>query len=156
MSITDYRKTVIFEKYTIDRFTGVEHRLTNVDQNGIVGVSKGYTPESTEEAMKIRFQIILTLLLAAVMVLLYALPNKTEEKTYRLPVLMYHHFDETATESTVVSPTRFREQMTALKNAGYTTVTLRQVADFVEHGVPLPEKAVLITMDDGYTSNLIY
>ena len=104
--------------------------------------------------MKIRFQIILTLLLAAVMVLLYALPSKTEERIYRLPVLLYHHFAETATESTVVSPTRFREQMTALKEAGYTTVTLGQVADFVEHGVPLPEKAVLITMDDGYTSNL--
>ncbi len=104
--------------------------------------------------MKIRVRIILTLLLAAVMVLLYALPNKTAEKTYRLPVLMYHHFEETVTADTVVSPSRFREQMTALKNAGYTTVTLGQIADFVEHGVPLPEKAVLITMDDGYTSNL--
>ena len=104
--------------------------------------------------MKTRVQIVLTLLLAAVMVLLYAMPVKTGERTYCLPVLMYHHFDENVTADTVVSPARFREQMTALKNAGYTTVTLAQIVDFVDHGVPLPEKAVLITMDDGYTSNL--
>lgn len=104
--------------------------------------------------MKIRVQIILALLLAALMLLLYALPGKQPEQTYRLPVLMYHHFDETVAADTVVSPARFREQMTALKNAGYTTVTLAQIIAYVDRGVPLPEKAVLITMDDGYTSNL--
>ncbi len=71
-----------------------------------------------------------------------------------LPVLMYHHFDDSATAGTIVSGEKFREQMTALKDAGYTTVTLPQLLDFVENGVPLPRKPALITMDDGYTSNL--
>lgn len=71
-----------------------------------------------------------------------------------LPVLMYHHFAETSGGYTVVSTGRFREQMTALKNAGYQTVTLRQILDYVDNGTPLPPKPVLITMDDGYTSNL--
>ena len=104
--------------------------------------------------MKLYLKIILSLILAAVMLLLFAWPRGTVRLSYRLPVLMYHHFDENVTADTVVSPERFREQMTALKNAGYTTVTLQQIVDFVDHGVPLPEKAVLITMDDGYTSNL--
>ena len=104
--------------------------------------------------MKIRFKIILSLILAAIMLLLYILPGGMAERTYRLPVLMYHHFDAAVAADTVVSPERFREQMTALKNAGYTAVTLQQIAAFVDHGVPLPEKPVLITMDDGYTSNL--
>lgn len=104
--------------------------------------------------MKIRFKIIAALLLMVLMIGLYSLPVPESEKEYILPVLLYHHFDENVAADTVVSPERFREQMTALKNAGYTTVTLRQIADFVDHGVPLPEKAVLITMDDGYTSNL--
>ena len=71
-----------------------------------------------------------------------------------LPVLMYHHFDQTSTASTVVSEARFREQIAAMRNAGYTAVAVRQVIDFVDHGAPLPDKPVLITMDDGYTSNL--
>ena len=33
-------------------------------------------------------------------------------------------------------------------------MTLGEVLDYVDIGAPLPEKPVLITMDDGYTSNL--
>lgn len=71
-----------------------------------------------------------------------------------LPVLMYHHFDEECPDGTVVTPQRFREQMTALRDAGFHTVTIAQVVDYVETGAPLPDKPVLITMDDGYSSNL--
>lgn len=71
-----------------------------------------------------------------------------------LPVLMYHHFDETSKDGTVVTPGRFREQMTALREAGYEAVTVPQVIAFVREGTPLPDKPVLITMDDGYGSNL--
>lgn len=71
-----------------------------------------------------------------------------------LPILMYHHFDETSTKGTVVSTAMFREQMAALRDAGYHAVNLHQVIAFVREGTPLPDKPVLITMDDGYTSNL--
>lgn len=54
----------------------------------------------------------------------------------------------------VVSPVRFEEQMAALKNAGYTAVTPQQLVDYVDKGVPLPEKPIWITMDDGYRSNI--
>lgn len=76
------------------------------------------------------------------------------DSAVHLPVLMYHHFDEECPEGTMVSPGRFREQMAALRDAGYHTVTTPQVLAYVEEGAPLPEKPVLITMDDGYTSNL--
>ncbi|MBR2895792.1 MAG: polysaccharide deacetylase family protein [Oscillospiraceae bacterium] len=72
----------------------------------------------------------------------------------KLPVLMYHHFDTVSEMDTVVSVERFREQMTALKAAGYTTVTPTQILRYVDRGAALPEKSVLITMDDGYTSNV--
>lgn len=71
-----------------------------------------------------------------------------------LPILMYHHFEEISKEGTVVSNARFREQMTALHDAGYHAVTIPQVIAFVREGTPLPDKPILITMDDGYTSNL--
>ena len=104
--------------------------------------------------MKIRLKIIAALLLSVVLILLHVRPTRETEMEHVLPVLLYHHFDENVTADTVVSPARFREQMTALKEAGFTTVTLSQVMAYVNEGIPLPEKAVLITMDDGYTSNL--
>lgn len=72
----------------------------------------------------------------------------------KLPILMYHHFEEVGEGHTIVSEDRFREQMTALKEAGYETVTLRQLCDYVSGRAKLPEKPILITMDDGYSSNL--
>lgn len=72
----------------------------------------------------------------------------------RLPVLMYHHFAPESPDGTVVTPDRFREQVTALKEAGYHTVNIPQIIDYVESGAPLPEHPLLITMDDGYGSNL--
>lgn len=71
-----------------------------------------------------------------------------------LPILMYHHFADESKSGTVVTPPSFREQMSALREAGYEAVNVSQVIGFVREGTPLPEKPVLITMDDGYGSNL--
>lgn len=73
----------------------------------------------------------------------------------RLPVLMYHHFAQESPYGTIVSFDKFREQMTAVRDAGYHAVTIPQIIDYVENETPLPEKPILITMDDGYTSNLV-
>lgn len=73
----------------------------------------------------------------------------------RLPVLMYHHFAPESHDGTVVTPDRFREQMTALREAGFHTVTIPQIIGYVQSGAPLPDRPVLITMDDGYGSNLV-
>lgn len=86
-----------------------------------------------------------------------AAPVSTAPETDYLPILMYHHFDaQPGTSKMIVSPTRFAEQMAALKNAGYTAVTPQQLIDYVDKGVALPEKPVWITMDDGYRSNVEY
>lgn len=105
--------------------------------------------------MSLRQKTVFALLPAALLLLALGIDIALQQKTTCcLPVLMYHHFDETSTADTVVTPDRFREQMTALKARGYTTVTLPQILAFVTDGTPLPEKPLLITMDDGYTSNL--
>lgn len=104
--------------------------------------------------MKKRQKRILALLLVLALTILVICGVYRKIHTRALPVLMYHHFTEESTMDTVVTPARFREQMAALKAAGYTTVTLQQMLDYVDSGAPLPEKPVLITMDDGYTSNL--
>lgn len=73
--------------------------------------------------------------------------------TQTLPVLMYH--DLLAEDDGIGAMTTaiFDEQMQTLQSAGYTTVTLDEVYNYVYRGAALPEKPVLITFDDGYLSN---
>ena len=70
-----------------------------------------------------------------------------------IPILMYHHLDEVGNDATIVTPERFEEHMQALSRAGYTAILPRDLRAFVEKGTPLPDRAVLITFDDGYLSN---
>lgn len=85
-------------------------------------------------------------------------PDSKEEEAGRavIQVLMYHHLSPDPSQGMTVSPERFEEQLSALLNAGYETVSIRQLVEFVESGVPLPEKTVVLTFDDGYYSNLEY
>lgn len=76
------------------------------------------------------------------------------EKVY-LPVLIYHHFNEEETaEGVTTTVGSFREQIAAIKEAGYQTITLDELIAFVECRGTLPENPLLITMDDGYQSTL--
>lgn len=86
------------------------------------------------------------------------LPDVTapDEASYttRLPILMYHNLiEEGECNSVTLSAAAFEEQMAALKAAGYTPVSIAQVRAYVDRGIALPEKPVMITFDDGYESN---
>lgn len=98
---------------------------------------------------------LLAALAAAALVLLGGIELYRRQGT-PVPVLMYHHFMDVDSSDvdTIVTVKRFREQLLALKAAGYTSVDPFEIADHVENGTPLPDKPVLITMDDGYISNL--
>ena len=82
--------------------------------------------------------------------------QKRDEAEYsvQVPILRYHHIVE-GSEATGAAITydAFVDQMTALYEAGYTTVDIWQLRDYVEKGVALPEKPLMITFDDGYESN---
>lgn len=73
--------------------------------------------------------------------------------TKNLPVLMYHHIAEEANTDTIITPALFKEHMDAIRQNGYEAVSLKQIYDYVLKGAELPEKPVLITFDDGYSSN---
>lgn len=68
-----------------------------------------------------------------------------------LYVLMYHHVVEDGEECNDMTVTvgRLKKDLIWLKAHGYQTVLPRELAS----GEPLPDRAVMITFDDGYLSN---
>ena len=56
----------------------------------------------------------------------------------------------------VISTKEFEWQLKWLHDNGWRTLSSQQLVDFLYKGVPLPEKSVLITFDDGYASNARY
>ncbi|NIF33141.1 polysaccharide deacetylase family protein [Enterobacter sp. Cy-643] len=75
-----------------------------------------------------------------------------------IPVLTYHHIlrDEENTRfrhtSTTTSVVAFSNQMTWLRDMGYTTLTMYQLEGYVRNRMNLPARAVVITFDDGLKS----
>lgn len=71
--------------------------------------------------------------------------------------LMYHHFSESEEElnSLIVHPDRLRDQLQALRAAGYASIRQQDLLAFLhsDDDRKLPEKSVLLTFDDGYESN---
>lgn len=69
----------------------------------------------------------------------------------RVTVLMYHDIvpDGTPTNGMQVTVSRFEADMRWLQENGYTTVLPRELAA----GEPVPSRAVMVTLDDGYASN---
>lgn len=68
----------------------------------------------------------------------------------QVPVLCYHHIYDIpkATREYDVTVQAFKEQMKALADSGYKTITPDQYYDYLTKGTPLPEKPVMITYDD--------
>lgn len=78
-------------------------------------------------------------------------------KSLKVPVLLYHMFSENPEDwnSMAVSPDQFESILIALKEAGYTTMLPGEFLNAYRRGT-LPEKPILITIDDGYLSNYQY
>ena len=74
---------------------------------------------------------------------------------YRLPILMYHSFNNTSTKDykVVVSPEVFEAQIAYLCKAGYDVISLDKAVWYMEQEKRPPRKTVAITIDDGYTNN---
>jgi peptidoglycan/xylan/chitin deacetylase (PgdA/CDA1 family) len=72
------------------------------------------------------------------------------ERYQTVPVLAYHQFAEKSTNSMTVSREAFEAQMQLLKVKGYRVITLQQLVDFVDFRGQVPEKSVVITIDDGW------
>jgi len=67
-------------------------------------------------------------------------------------VLIYHRFGENKYPSTNIALERFGEQLEFLKNNNYTVISLEQLVRSLKGGLRLPDRSVVITIDDAYRS----
>ncbi|MEQ1821855.1 MAG: polysaccharide deacetylase family protein [Fimbriimonadaceae bacterium] len=82
-------------------------------------------------------------------------------ENFAVPVLMYHRISDLTptqarsplTRDLTVSPKDFEEQVSYLKNNGFSILSIYDVQAALLNGMPLPKKSVVITMDDGYRDN---
>lgn len=69
----------------------------------------------------------------------------------QVPVLCYHHIYETLPKHTTgydVTITAFKQQMKALSDSGYKTITPDQYYNYLVYGAPLPANPFMISFDD--------
>lgn len=85
-------------------------------------------------------------------------PAADARETVQLSILMYHSIlkDPSRAGDYVVSPAQFEADMTYLADQGYTTVVVADLVAYVDGTGRLPEKPVMVTLDDGYYNNLTY
>jgi len=76
--------------------------------------------------------------------------------TFKVPILMYHYVEyvqdkrDTIRQSLNINPDIFESQIKALSDAGYTFMMARELAEVLDGKKTLPQKPILITIDDGH------
>ncbi|MFN0117903.1 MAG: polysaccharide deacetylase family protein [Elusimicrobiota bacterium] len=74
-----------------------------------------------------------------------------------IPILMYHKIGNAPEGSQLkklwVSNEKFEAQMEYLKKQGYSPIVFKDLYQYWDKNVSLPEKPILITFDDGYANN---
>ena len=93
--------------------------------------------------------VLLCLICTAVNVLPVSLSVDASER--KLPVVMYHQLTENSSKAGkyVLTVDSFEKDLQFLKSNGYQSVTVKQLVDFSQGKADIPEKAILITFDDG-------
>ena len=82
--------------------------------------------------------------------------SETAQRLPAVPILMYHSVCNNTRVQTDyrVSPETFENDLAYLQKNGYTAVFVADLIAYVYEGYPLPEKPVILTLDDGYLNNL--
>ena len=93
-----------------------------------------------------------------------AAPQSTPDgiqRTARVPILMYHRITDLPENASAsdrdykIPPAQFEEQLRYLRDNGYQSIRLYDLIRYLQGGDPLPEKAVILTFDDGYRDNAV-
>ena len=85
-----------------------------------------------------------------------AKPVSATDPGVPVPIIMYHSLLPNGNSTYVIDPALFEQDLQYLRDNGYTTVTVADLIAYVDKGVALPDKPVMLTFDDGYYNNYLY
>lgn len=74
----------------------------------------------------------------------------------KVPVLMYHDILPEKEVFFDVTPAELEAHFKRIQESGLTPISLEQLVTHLASGVPLPEKPILLTFDDGYRGHYEY
>lgn len=110
------------------------HRMKNLTKNG--------------------FLLLTLFMLISVGVGAQSKTENTALKPGHINCFVYHRFGDARYPSTNISVKDFRKHLDYLKSNKYQVLTLGQAVDLLNSALPIPEKTVVLTIDDGYKSFL--
>ncbi len=96
--------------------------------------------------------IITAVILLLISTAVNAVPvSKLLEPSTDLPIVMYHQLTKNPDKSGkyVLTLEQFEKDLQYLESKGYQSVSIKQLMDFSQGNGDIPEKAVMITFDDG-------
>lgn len=84
------------------------------------------------------------------------LSTENEDISIAVPILMYHSVcdNKKVTSNYRVTPEVFESDLEYLSKNGYKTIFVSDLVAYVHEGASLPEKPIIITLDDGYLNNM--
>jgi peptidoglycan/xylan/chitin deacetylase (PgdA/CDA1 family) len=86
-----------------------------------------------------------------------ARPTTEPPKSLEVPILVYHHVVPGRSASVLfVPPETFEQQLKYLQDNGYRAIRFDDLADSLEYGIPLPDRPVIISFDDGWENQFTY
>ncbi len=83
-------------------------------------------------------------------------------RTLTVPILMYHYLSSPPSDANAirldlsVRPEQFETHLAYLRQAGYETISMKQLAFALSGLTDLPPKPIILTFDDGYRDNYEY
>lgn len=90
-------------------------------------------------------------LLSASLLLLACTDSRSQEpRDNSIAILQYHHVSDTTPAVTSVTPQQFESHLDYLADNEFQVFSISEAHQRIEQGQDFPEKAVVITFDDGY------
>jgi hypothetical protein len=79
----------------------------------------------------------------------------TAEGYQTVPILCYHRFSSSCDSPLCMPAAVFEQQLRYLKQNGYRVIGPEALIDFLDYRKAIPQKAVMISIDDGYRLSVI-